>query len=536
MIPILKQLKLARLSSFKTSSVLILILFLTAILTYVRVNSGSGFAGDTGQFYMILENIHAGSGPYNQILPSELQYFFRQNITTLDASKLCDMSLVSPEFNVKDFNHFKYHVYAILYPASLLLYLFSAPFVANGLNILSFLLFIFVTFKIARREEIPTYFALFLTIVVSFHPAWSWSIMGQPYVDRLFLPLGLLLCLYASDKRKSYYLLLPIAIISALIVEKVPIYTGGFLIAYSILFYKDFSGKHEFFVKFTIGATSIFYAYLIVKFWLDNQYFSNTIPHTFNELLNAINNTWADQRLFNGAKSLILVNAPFLLPALLFAPRLFLIAIVLLIPNILTTIGGAEKTGYLTHYHTLYFPFVVYAFIIGFSKIFRSMPRIKATYASALYLFFSAMFYFFLGFESNQNIHLTNTPNVPLYTSNFSAISNDLTMYKRTIELVNSNIPLNAKISTIEAGWPYLYKFHNLSIYPFDITNSEFLFVSYRKVLDQFYYSGFEGYLGSDNNKMINDCLNERIRKADFDTDSPVIVNATLAILRKKID
>lgn len=528
------SIKTLRLFSLKTAWTLLAIILLTAPLTYVRVNSGAGFMGDTGQMYMVLENIHDGRGPFNPILPSEVEYFFGKSLPATDSSKLCGMALETPHFEAASYNHFKFHLYAIYYPASLLLYLFDAPYVVNGLNIFSFLFFLFLAYKISQKSETPTFISIFTVIAISLHPAWSWSIMGQPYADRMFLPFGLLLCHYAEERKKPIYALLAILALSALIVEKVPVYAGGFLIAYAILFYKDFPNKRDVLGRLLAGISALIYFYLVVNHSLVNEYYASNVPHTLTGLIGLIKNIFSDERQLNGVKSLLLVNAPLLLPALIFKPRLFLIAFVLLLPNIIGTIGGAEKTGFLTHYHTLYFPFVVYAFIKGIAEFYRRISRVRAIGIFTSYMILIASFYLFLGFDGTQKIKLTNSPSTNFYATNFYSISKNLSAYRNLSTLVESNIPSNAKISTIEAGWPYLYKFQNLSMYPFNIEQSNFLFVGYRKDAGQFYYSGFEGYLGPQQNRIVNDCLNIKIRKAGYDIDSPIILSPSLAILKRK--
>ena len=529
--PFLHKIKTARFSQFETVFALLTIIFLTVLLTYIRVNSGVGFAGDTGQFYMILENIHAGKGTLNQILPSENEYFFRQFLLSQDATKLCKMAWESPHFEAADYDHFKFHLYSIYYPASLCLYFFSTPYVVNGLNIFAFLLFLFIAYKISQKSEIPIFISIFTVIVISLHPAWSWSIMGQPYPDRLFLPLGLLLCYYTDDRGKLLNAMLAVLVLSALIVEKVAVYTGVFLIAYSILHYSNYRDKRAIIWRVFAGISALIFFYLVTSFFLVNPYYSGSnIPRTPAALISIL----SDERFFNGIKSLLWVNAPLLLPALILKPRLFLIAFVMVIPNIFGTVGGAEKTGFLTHYHTLYFPFVVYAFIKGTGEFYRRISPIKAICIFGSYIFLTASFYLLLGFDDKQNIKLTRSPTANFYATSFYNMSKNMTSYKNITNLVESNMTLNAKISTIEAGWPYLYKFQSLSIYPFDFEKVDFLFVGYEKVANQFYYYGYNGYLGSRHMRIVNDCLNSRIVRAGYDVDNPIILSLSLAILKKK--
>jgi hypothetical protein len=55
--------------------------------------------------------------------------------------------------------------------------------------------------------------------------------------------------------------------------------------------------------------------------------------------------------------------APFLLSAIRY-PKLLVICLVTILPNLLVSIGGAELTGYATHYHALYTPVIVFTLFV----------------------------------------------------------------------------------------------------------------------------------------------------------------------------
>lgn len=527
----LNKIKFEHVFQLKTVLALLIIFSLTVLLTYIRVNSGYAFAGDTGQLYLLLENIHAGNGPFNPWQASILDFVYSQNMVVLDASKLCEMVYESANYEGDDLNHFKFHLYLILYPASLFLYLIDAPYVAHGLNILSFLLFLFVSYKITQKNKIPFFISILSVITISFHPAWSWSIIGQPYVDRMFLPLGLLLFYYTDNRDRSFKAMLFVLAISVIIVEKAMVYSGIFIIAYSILFYKDNLDKKYLIRRLLLGVAVLIIFYIITKFYLKNIYYTTTIPHNMEGIINLFTN----DRILNGTKSLILVNAPLLLPALIFSPRIFLIAFIMLLPNIFGNIGGAEKTGYYTHYHTLYFPFLVYAFIHGIGGLFRWISIIKAEIVFSIFLIITASFYLLIDFDDEQNIKFTKSPATYFYATNFYNMSKDLTNYKNITTLVESNIPLNAKISSVEAGWPYLYKFKNLVIFPMDFEKTDFLLVGYEKINNNFNYSGYQGFLGPNHSLIVNECLDSRIRKAGYDVEFPILLSPSLAILKRNL-
>jgi hypothetical protein len=63
-----------------------------------------------------------------------------------------------------------------------------------------------------------------------------------------------------------------------------------------------------------------------------------------------------------------LINFFFLFLSI-FNIRFFLIALSSLLPNLFISIGGAEKTGLTTHYHSFYIPFLISGAVFGFIKL-----------------------------------------------------------------------------------------------------------------------------------------------------------------------
>ena len=525
-----------RIISLRNALALLFLAILAGILAYIRVSNGDFFFSDTGQLYSMLENIHAGRGPINQILPTLSAFQFYPDLGAMEPSILCGMDYTSPHYEPEQYNHFRFHLYSILYPASLLLFLFKTPFAAHGLNIFSFLLFLFIAYKIARKNGIPVLAAVVTVIVIGLHPAWMWAIAGQPYVDRLFLPVGLLLFYFTDNRDKSLAPIVAVLVIAALIVEKTMLYSGGFLVVYSILHYREYANKRDFLARLLLGVVVVMISFVVVKYYLDNPYWKGgNMPYTPAAIIDALKAIMANERSFNGVISLLLVNAPLLLLALLFRPKLFLIGLVMLIPNLLGTIGGAEKTGYVTHYHSLYFPFVVYVFILGISGLFKRLASsFIAIWIFSGYMLACAVFYLLVGFTDNQKISFVNTASSRNYYARyFYNLSKDLSNYKRITTLIEENIPLNATVTITEPVLPYVYKYQNVRYYPYDFENADFLIVTYEKDAGQIHYRGYSGYWGAQHSRTVNDCLEPRIKKAGYNIDSPIILSPTLALLKR---
>ena len=53
---------------------------LSIFLAILKVRSGYSFHGDTANYYVLLENIHRGLGPYNQFMATLVDYSYIDKI------------------------------------------------------------------------------------------------------------------------------------------------------------------------------------------------------------------------------------------------------------------------------------------------------------------------------------------------------------------------------------------------------------------------------------------------------------------------
>jgi hypothetical protein len=500
----------------------------SAILAVIKVRSGASFMGDTGNYYILLENIHKGLGPYNQFMATLVDYSYIDKIHSMSVVEFCKTSFNSIAHSADDFNHFKFHFYPILYPISTFLYLFEAPYVTHFVDIFSFFSFLYLAYFILLKNQCGYVTSFLVTVLISTHPAWSWSIQGAPFPDRIYLPFGLLAFYLIDFKNSTKYGLLALSICGT-IVEKVILYSGIFLILHTLLFYK----KNR-----NIAARLAFGLFMILVFELLKRYQLTSNPY-YESFINlspgALLNLFKDSYFFNGALSFLLVNLPFLLVILIKSPRLFIITFAMMVPNIIGNIGGAEKTGYFTHYHTLYFPFLVYSFCISFGELIKDMALINRNLLLLKYpaLLFTFVFFSSINFSELQKIKLAfNDRN--LYTSYFSRIYKDKNNYDFITSEINKNIPKTSKISSVEGGWPYLYQHLNSAFLPYEIDTSDFLIVYYSESNGKYIYSGVSSFNGVEATNAMNVCLNTKIENAKFNTGKPIKLNGSLAILGKE--
>jgi hypothetical protein len=520
--------KISKFKLFNIYMPTIVIVSVSIILTIIKVRSGSYFQGDTGNYYILLENIHRGLGPYNQFMATLVQYSYIDQLHSINVIEFCKKSFDAVAHGAEDFNHFRFHYYPILYPLSILLYAFSAPYVTHFIDIFSFISFLYLAYYILVKNNCGSIASLLIIIVISFHPAWSWSIQGAPFPDRIYLPFGLLAFYLIDFKNSTKYGILALTI-CGMIVEKVILYSGIFLILHTILFYR----KNK-----NIAARLAFGLFMILVFELLKRYQLTANPY-YESFINlspsALINLFKQSYFFNGTLSFLLVNLPFLLVILIKSPRLFIITFAMMIPNIIGNIGGAEKTGYFTHYHTLYFPFLIYSFCISMSEIQKDLlkknPALK--YLQYLLLLLVLAYFYGISFSQSQKIVL-NYKNDVSYLSYFSRIYKDKNNYEFITQQVDKYIPRDSKISSVEAGWPYLYQHLNSSFFPYNINNADFLIVNYSIAGNKYLYGGVTSFKGVEVTNAMNSCLNDKIEQAKFNIRDPIKLSGSLAILKKE--
>lgn len=509
--------KLIKITSISLGLLLILI-----FLTYIRVNTDIGLMGDTGLHYALLQSIHDANGPNLNIYASINDTLFSKGLANRAVTEVCSIASNLYTYSSKELNFFNFHTYFILYPISLLAYVIKTPYIIQGIGIFSFLSFAVLSYLICKSYSKSAFIAIFATIIITLHPAWSWSIMGQPFIDRLFLPLGLLIFYYCDNNKLIKSLIF--AIIASLINEKIGIYLALFYCSYSFLFIQKNSYKYSFSCLISGGFFAAL-SYLIVNKVLNNPYYSSVILNNPN----AIYSYFSNQIHLNGLITFLTINLALIFLSLYKNKRYFILASVMMLPNIFSDIGGAEKVNFYTHYHTLYFPFVVFCFIKSLEN-YNSLIRKQFL----IYFYIPLTIIFFSLVDINQsreiifnyklkNIHLANLYRIYLSRNNYSIhISN-----------INQLIPAKSKITSSESGLPYLYKFDDLNLYPLNLKDSDYVVAPYSIIDGKYFYRGYFGYLGEAHDKNVNSCLNLLMRSSGFKVDEPIYLTPNFAIIGK---
>ena len=343
--------------------------------------------GDSAVVVDLINNL----GVYSKFrtMFAESLYHLRPYLSA-NVEQYCNLNLHNPN-EIPDFIR-QEHSYLI----AIILSLFVKLGI-NSLNVVSFVfaanfILIFVTIFFFLKEKI-NYSLLYLFILaIMIWPPISVGFVGQFYFDRLYIfPMFCLILAYYSfsnsEKKSLFLLILVLGFYTSLIHERAALMVGLFLCGYSLLItnFKLYKNKKILFIFF-YGLIALSYFIFYTKFYINSSTSHYSSSFNIDTILYVIKNIF---RPYYGPLSfkLFIINLPILLIGF-FDKRLFFLAICSILPNYMITIGGAEKNGLSTHYHSFYIPFLIASAVVGFEKLHK-----KKFFANK-----KKFFYFFLTF------------------------------------------------------------------------------------------------------------------------------------------
>ena len=231
-----------------------------------------------------------------------------------------------------------------------------------------------------RRQGVPLILTVVFCVAIFVFKPWAESVLGQLYFDRLFILPGtaliLLTHLRLTEKAGSLLAIVALAFVCVLISERPAMMVGVFLIGYPILRkgLRVFRSRDCLALMGT-GLACLAYVFIYTKFVQESPYLVSwtSMAGMISALQSAL---IPGGGLFPATMKLFAVLAPFILLAV-FDWRMCLIAVGSVVPNLLVSIGGAEKYVFLTHYHMPYLPFVLAGAAMGLVRLW-SMVRPKS--------------------------------------------------------------------------------------------------------------------------------------------------------------
>ena len=504
---------------------LVFVIFATALSNFQLVTVWFHYF-DTTFLTQVLSSIKETGVPTTPLNFSEAHSTF-----TLNVDDLCKADLIP---DGRSNNILTVHAYFILYPLALLTWFFPAYAVLAVVNGVSFIAIIYIIYWAIRKQNIPVVGSVVFCALVVAHPAWSNASMGQFYSDRFFMPLGLLYAVLLYDalgrhniRGSNLLFVLAVGLLAASTTERAAIMIAMFTMALLVLFKSSIKDIKTRIVLVTFSIGLILCVFLYIKFMQVNyggtvslSEFIQRIPSFFNRIQNP---AYAAK-----VKEFLVINILFFGVFSIFNWRLGLIAFAVLLPNLVSTIGGAEKTGWSTHYHSMYFPFLVFSAAMGFSRLWHllSTAKYRLVLIGLLVALIPVISSFSLGYRGQQGAVMR------LY--NFYVDGSKSYEKQSLIQMqkIAAAIPEGVKVTTSESFMPILYNNRTIYYYPMGIETADYAVL--RKVSKSdgtFYYSGAISYVGGEFEK--NMCLNQRLKGSGFNLDKPKLLIGDMAVFER---
>lgn len=429
-----------------------------------------------------------------------------------------------PAYNVID-----NHAYTALYPISVLTALVGPEVAFAFMSALTHVLLLIVPFVFLRRWGVGVFPSLAFSLCVALYPAWSYSAVGDYYLDRLYMPFALLSLYFmhaivrmdnAAKEKGLLAGFVASTIMASLFTERAAIMMIAEIVFF-LLFYPQVKKSKEvrtvlLGILILIGA----YIFIYFKFVFEGIEGGGNI---LNNALAVLQDPIARLKA-SGLLPFILVNLLFIGIFVPFAGiRYFVLTLGALIPNLLVSVGGAELNGWSTHYHAMYLPFIIFAASIGYLRLIQGFNtgKSRAAFASVVGIYTLIIVGYLNPF--------TGKFEKPFLASMQRAVIGTMSRYYFTptqsyervapafIRSLNETIPQGAKVSAIEGVMPVLYKSRFLSLYPMDMDSADYLVISGTasdgKVTS---VSGANSHLGPLQVEALDLCLLQRMRNNGF--------------------
>lgn len=355
------------------------------------------------------------------------------------------------------------HAYFILYLYAFLTIIFSSVYVLAFVNVITFILIPYIIYIYLKNNKIDLTCICICILIICVHPNWSIASYGQFYVDRLFILITLLYSLILYDTlekntNKYNHLLVSIFLLGSLTAERNALIIGIYTIAMYILYSKSY--KNSFLV--VIGSIGVIWGLFYIFIISGSSDNTKLIQKSFD--IHAIYNS----SITNGILEYIIFNIILLIPIIRF-PKLLIITLLFLLINVFITVGGAEKNGWLTHYHSHYFGVLIASFLISVKCLYVLN---KINIKKLLVLLLSFMLLSFIYFQKGNSII---SKLIDFYSKNSVQIHQS-----NTFDDFIEGIRPTGSVSAPDWASSSLYlKGFDVNILPSGIGKSEYVIVSF---------------------------------------------------------
>ncbi|MEM4989473.1 hypothetical protein V8G57_18955 [Collimonas sp. H4R21] len=443
------------------------IVFFLAELNYARFIH---MAGDSAGYVDLIKRVSLFGDMRSQVFAAAYPLFD----LTKTAEVFCSNALVSKYENS---SFFQWHSYAIVFPIAWVGKIFTNnyAYTAAVANALAAFFTFFGTFLIARKNQMDWMeIVFFLLIMLTFSPLVG-SISGQYYFDRLFIPAAIFYFYFylQRDCKFSWLISIGIIIFAALVSERSALMIGVVAIYLAVWDTKN-NPKFRYGTIF-FGFAAIAYYVIWAKFIQDSFYADTT---SLSVIVSNVKQIFDFQsNISKLTVELLIILLPLII---LIAPakKYIILFAVLLAPNILLNVGGAEKTGYLTHYHSYYIPVLIVGAMMGYVEYKNNVMASRYRYLLLfIVLVFNAMNIHGRLFAVGPTLTHSFSGDVGLLveSSNIRKASDERSI--KFNELLSNIKEDNPTISTNEFTMPILVLkgFTHIRMFPIGLYDSDYL-------------------------------------------------------------
>jgi hypothetical protein len=491
-------------------------------LSVWKVIQWSDGSGDNTFLIQLARNIAKTGRPVSEVMGS-VDIILREWVAS-GVEQACRFPLTLPK--VHDFNYFRWHTYIILYLIAPIHFFVDPRYTIPILTVVSFVSLLGMAFFTLRRRDVSLPISLLALGMIAAHPAWSDGLQGQVYSDRFFVGLGFLLALLLSEEKKNIRLISIVALLCASISDRFGLVTGSILIGNEIL---NFPRTRKLNRKLIVlGAACAIFSLAIVKLYIRHpQYESFASSMRLPNFLYNLSRPEFTHKL----EFFLALNVLLFASISAFSWRWLLIALIWMAPNILGDIGGAEKTGFLTHYHSIYFPILAWAFVDSVSKVSRWLKvqnkisyRVGFTGLMALGLIMlvglfnaSQPFTFSKSNLFGQGLMIPFTQ-LPAYFEP-AAVAR-----REELSTLIGHLRKGSVVSLPESLMPEFSTDFDIHYYPVGVAAADYVVLTRDPAAPPGRYYGVVTYLGEEAREKIDRCTLDRMKDYNFDIDHPFLL------------
>ncbi len=439
------------------------------------------------------------------------------------ADRVCRTSL---EESAEPMNEFDRHSFPVLYLTVPFRLLFGAKSIAFFLNTLSFVGLLVLVYVIMRERGVPAWASASMVFLVSAHPDWSQAAFGQLGPDRYFPPLGLLYMwlLYerlAEGKMRSAAIVV-VGLLSILVTERSSTMIGLATFG-GLLLYRGLRGwQRSDLLLGGIAAVAIGYPLAYGMLYQDNPDYGSFQVSMGGFLQSVLHTPGYAEKL----EAFLLIDIPLFGILSVFEWRLAAIALGAMLPNVLGSMGGAEKIGWSMHYHAMYHPFLVVAVVIGFANLWKMTSNSRWRHVViAIPMVLGACFVFLdpYSLERHAEFSVRRLREYAIVkTLEFqtkSGAAPPLIFFSNLRREVASSVPARSEVTASDSFITALYGKRLIHFYPLGLESSDYAVLAYKKdARGVKRFVGANSYLGPETVIALDDCMNNRLQSAGYST------------------